>query len=40
MSHAGETKAKNKICFLFAMVVAWASRFSTDAAGAVFGAMF
>jgi hypothetical protein len=27
----GEYKAKNNVCFLFAMVVVWASLFSTGA---------
>jgi hypothetical protein len=36
----GEHKAKNNVCFLFAMVVVWASLFSTGAPCAVFQAMF
>ncbi len=37
---AGEHKAKNNVCFLFAMVVGWASLFSTGAPCAVFRAVF
>jgi hypothetical protein len=36
----GETKAKNNVCFLFAMVVVWASPFSTGERCAVFRAVF
>jgi hypothetical protein len=36
----GEDKAKNNVCFLFAMVVVWASPFSTGERCAVFQAVF
>jgi hypothetical protein len=36
----GEHKAKNIVCFLFAMVVVWASLFSTGAPCGIFRAVF
>jgi hypothetical protein len=36
----GEHKAKNNVCFLFAMMVVWASSFSTGARCGVFRTVF
>jgi hypothetical protein len=39
-SSGGEHKAKYSVCFLFAMVIVWASLFSTGAPCAAFRAVF